>query len=68
MRIMVASRWPWRLPRAASIGLSTSPGVSCSRVPTAPFFGRRGVTVRISRLGVISIEMRIRHGNLTFQL
>jgi hypothetical protein len=30
-RIMVASRWPWRLPPAASISLSTSPSVRCSR-------------------------------------
>jgi len=42
---MGASRWPWRLALAASISRSTSSAVRCSRVRSAAFGRRNGVTV-----------------------
>jgi hypothetical protein len=50
-RTMVASRWPCRLPRAASISASTSPGVRCSRVRRSAFALRFGATVRFTSVG-----------------
>src|SRR6516165_1790654 len=47
MRIMVASRWGWRLSLHPSISCSTSDSVRYSRVRTSAFLGRRGVTFRI---------------------
>src|SRR5258707_10038798 len=53
-RIMVASRWPYRLALAASISVSTSPGVRCSRVRGSTFDRRVGATVRKTSVGAIS--------------
>ena len=48
-RIMMASRWPWRLALAASVRRCTSSSVRYSRVRTSAFFGRTGMTtVRFS--------------------
>jgi hypothetical protein len=45
IRIIVASRWPWRLPLAAFIKRSSS--VRCSRSrPMSRLLRRRSVTVR----------------------
>ena len=52
----MASRWPCRLPLAASISRSTSASVRCSRVRRSAFGRRRGITVRFTEAGVTSLR------------
>src|SRR5262245_56441357 len=49
---MVASRWPWRFCRAAAMIASISCSVRYSRVRSALFFARFGITVRFSMAGL----------------
>src|SRR5450759_4736291 len=55
-RIIVASRWPYRLPFPASISLSTSVSVRCSRLRSSLFGCRFGVTARFLVAGVTSFR------------
>ena len=52
----MASRWPWRLPLAASIRRSTSASVRCSRVRKSRLGRRLGVTVRFTVAGATSFR------------
>jgi hypothetical protein len=55
IRIMVASRWPWRLPLDTLIRRSTSCSVRCSRSrPMFLLLSLRSATVRNSETGVTS--------------
>jgi integrase len=45
IRIMVLSRWPWRLPPAAFISRSTSFALRCSLVRRSLFFRRSGISI-----------------------
>ena len=47
-------RCPWRFALAASIRVSTSPGVRCSRVRSSAFGRLVGATVRKTSVGAIS--------------
>src|ERR1035437_5329978 len=54
---MVASRWPYRLPLAASIRLSTSASVRYSRVRNSALGLRTGMaTVRFTATGATSFR------------
>src|SRR5277367_4612798 len=54
---MVASRWPYRLPLAASVRLSTSASVRYSRVRNSALGLRTGIaTVRFSVTGATSFR------------
>src|SRR5277367_4725321 len=54
---MVASRWPYRLPLAASVRLSTSASVRYSRVRNSALGLRTGMaTVRFSVTGATSFR------------
>ena len=56
IEVMVASRCPRRLALAASIRVSTSPGVRCSRVRSSAFGRRVGATVRKTSVGATSLR------------
>src|ERR1035437_5232841 len=59
---MVASRWPQRLPLAASISRSTSASVRYSRVRRSALGVRLGVTVRFLMAGVTSLRCDLAMG------